>query len=359
MKWLKSALLIFSLLICNCSFSQPDQEKNTSIKNYSAEDLQHATFGGGCFWCLEPPFENLDGVVEVLSGYSGGDKENPTYSEVSSGRSGHIEVVQISFDPQIISYAELLDIYWKQLDPTDAGGSFYDRGSQYTSVIFYHDKNQKELAEDSKARLDASAIFEKPIVTKIEKFKAFYPAEEYHQDYYQKSPVKYKSYRKGSGRDRFISGLWGDEGVSRYTRPSDEEIKNRLTELQYMVTHKNGTEKPFNNKYCKNKKEGIYVDIVSGEPLFSSTNKFDSGTGWPSFTKPVDPRYLKKNSDTTFFMERIEVRSKFGDSHLGHVFNDGPEPTGLRYCINSASLRFIPKGKMKEEGYGEFLWLFK
>ncbi|GAB6283039.1 MAG: peptide-methionine (R)-S-oxide reductase MsrB [Ignavibacterium sp.] len=321
--------------------------------------LEKATFAGGCFWCIEAAFEKVDGVKEVISGYSGGEVVNPTYEQVSSSKTGHHESVQVIYDPSIVSYAELIDIFWKQFDPTDDGGSFVDRGSQYTSAIFYHNEIQKKLALSSKEMLEKSGRFNKPIVTQIIEFKNFYTAEDYHQDFYKKNPEHYNSYREASGRDQFIAKCWVDFSRLKFTKPSDEIIKNKLTPLQYEVTQNAYTEKPFDNEYDNNEAEGIYVDIVTGEPLFSSKDKFDSGCGWPSFTKPIDPTSLKKQTDNSHNMSRIEVKSKIGETHLGHVFNDGPEPTNLRYCINSASLRFIPKEKMQEEGYGDYLWLFK
>jgi len=359
MKKILSILFTVSLFATACSETDMKEDpkdsemKTETVKLDGNEEI--ATLAGGCFWCMEAPFEKVQGVVKVVSGYAGGTKENPTYKEVSSGKTDYRESIQVYYDPEVLSYAEILDVYWRQFDPTDEGGSFGDRGHQYTSAIFYHNGKQKDIAEQSKKELDNSGIFNKPIVTPIIKFTTFYPAEDYHQDYYKKDPDRYYSYRKGSGRDTFIMETWGEE--KKYTKPSEEELKKKLTDLQYKVTQKEGTERAFNNEYWDNHKAGIYVDIVSGEPLFSSKDKFESGTGWPSFIKPIDPKHIVKKEDSSLGMRRVEVRSKIGDSHLGHVFEDGPEPTGLRYCMNSASMRFIPKEKMKEEGYGEYLWL--
>ena len=332
----------------------------------TGNDLRTATFAGGCFWCVEADFEKIDGVLAVISGYCGGHEEDPTYEEVAAGGTGHAEAVQVIFDPKRVSYSELLEFFWRHVDPTDPGGQFADRGSPYRTAIFYHDDEQRRLAEASKMELTKSGVFDKPIATEIVEFKRFYEAEGYHQDYYKTHELRYKYYRWNSGRDRFLDRVWGDRerGASKprkdpeYAKPGDEELRKRLTPLQYEVTQRDGTEPAFDNEYFDDKAEGIYVDVVSGEPLFSSLDKFDSGTGWPSFTRPLEPANIVEKTDRKLFMTRTEVRSRRGDSHLGHVFPDGPAPTGLRYCINSAALRFVPLEDLEKEGYGEYLRRF-
>ncbi|MGL1861588.1 MAG: peptide-methionine (R)-S-oxide reductase MsrB [Pseudodesulfovibrio sp.] len=333
--------------------------------------LEVATVAGGCFWCVESDMEKLPGVVKAVSGYAGGKELNPTYGEVSGGTTGHREAVQVFFDPEKVSYGEVLDHFWKHFDPTDEEGSFGDRGYQYTSAIFTHSREQFDVAEASKKALNESGRFANPVVTPIIEFTSFFDAEEYHQDYYKKSPTKYKTYRYFSGRDRFVDKTWGDEakpkaktlaptsGAGAFVMPDDATLKASLTSMQYKVTQHEGTEPPYKNEFWDNKQEGIYVDVISGEPLFSSADKFKSGTGWPSFTRPLVAGNVVEKKDSTFFMVRTEVRSKNADSHLGHLFDDGPQPTGLRYCINSASMRFVAKEDLGNEGLEEYSDLFE
>lgn len=314
---------------------------------------QVATFAGGCFWCMVSPFDEYPGVIAVVSGYTGGKVKNPTYEQVCAGDTGHVEAVQITFAPHILPYETLLEMFWRQIDPTDSSGQFCDQGSSYRTAIFYHTPEQKAAAEASKQALAVSGRFEDPIVTPILPAQEFWPAEEYHQGFYKKNHAHYKRYRQGSGRDEFIQKHW-------FQAKDPAALKEKLTERQYWITQEKGTEPPFKNEYWNEEREGIYVDIVSGEPLFTSLDKYDAGCGWPSFSRPLHKDSIEEKVDKSHGMVRTEVRSKLSDSHLGHLFDDGPrEAGGRRYCINSAALRFIPKEDMAKEGYGNYLALFE
>lgn len=314
--------------------------------------MAKATFAGGCFWCMVKPFHKYEGVERVISGYTGGHVDNPTYQQVCSETTGHLEAIEVTFDPDVISYEELLRIYWRQIDPTDGGGQFNDRGESYRPAIFYHSEEQRVAAERSKQEIEDSGRFDRPIEVEIRPAKTFWEAEDYHQDYYKKNPFRYEMYRVGSGRAKFVKEAWSDKKLQK-------ELKDRLTPMQYKVTQENGTEPPFQNEYWDEEREGLYVDVIDGTPLFTSRDKFQSNCGWPSFSRPIEEKRVDMNMDTTHHMVRTEVRSKRADSHLGHLFDDGPkELGGLRYCINSAALRFIPKEELESAGYGEYKHLF-
>ena len=330
------------------------------------KDEKVAYVAGGCFWCTESDYEKIIGVKDVISGYMGGHIDNPSYNQVAGGESGHREVVKIVYDPNKMSYRRIALELLRETDPTDAGGSFYDRGHQYTSAIYYQTEEEKKIAEEIIRAVEERGVFDKPIATSIEAAGTFWVAEEYHQDYYKKNPVQYNYYRKGSGRDAFIeSDLFEEQETTmskwkQYQKPDEEALRKMLSPLQYKITQQEGTERAFDNEYWDNHEEGIYVDIISGEPLFSSTDKFDSGTGWPSFLRPLDKSFVTEHQDYKLIVPRTEIRSRYADSHLGHIILDGPEDNDkIRYCMNSAALRFVPKEELEQEGLGEYLDLFE
>lgn len=327
-----------------------------------------ATFAGGCFWCLEADILHLPGVLSVTSGYTGGEVQDPGYDEVCEGGTGHFEAVELRFDPDLVDYRALVDWFWRRIDPTNADGQFCDHGSQYHTAIFYHGADQEREARASLQALTDAQSLGKPVVTEILPAELFYPAEEHHQQYGKKNPRRYTLYRMGCGRDATLGRLWGSQVadplfgyVPRLPRrtPPEAELRGLLSPLAYRVAREDGTEPAFENAYHAEHRPGLYVDAVSGAPLFASLHKYDSGTGWPSFTRPLMPGNIVTRADKKLLLPRTEVRSWHSGSHLGHVFDDGPrEAGGLRYCLNSASLRFIPAGELAECGYPRYAGLF-
>jgi peptide methionine sulfoxide reductase msrA/msrB len=345
-----------------------------------ATGIRTAVFGNGCFWCVEHDLAKVDGVIDVVSGYAGGTTENPDYKNYDEG--GHREVVLVTYEASQVSYGNLVEHIIKHGDPTDANGSFKDRGAEYAPAIYYETPEEAATARAVIAAVDGAGVFSAPLPLPVLPRVTFYPAEEYHQDYSDKNPLKYGYYRAASGRTAFITSTWGDD-LNRFTYsriapttesanaavaqfavsswqgyrlPSEQALRAQLSTQSYAVTREDDTERAGTSPLDKNYEPGIYVDIISGEPVYSSKDKFDSGTGWPSFVKPITEDAVTLHEDNTLFSKRTEVRSRYSDSHLGHVFDDGPDDRGgKRYCMNGAALRFIAKADMKAAGYEYWL----
>ena len=357
------------LLLCTGCAAKPVQREemepmNTNEANKITDSgSQHTIYlAGGCFWGLEGYFKRLPGVGATQVGYANGRTENPSYEDVCYKDTGHAETVLVTYNPAVLPIATLLDAFFAVVDPTSVDRQGNDRGTQYRSGIYYTDEADRAEIEAAVER--QRPLYAQPIATEVLPLENFYTAEEYHQDYLDKNPGGY-CHIDLSAADRFAKENGLAEGALRidpaaYPVPSDEALRRRLTDLQYRVTQEAATERPFDNEFDSHFQKGIYVDIVTGEPLFCSTDKFQSGCGWPAFSKPITQEVVTEQTDTAFGMQRTEVRSRAGDSHLGHVFTDGPkESGGLRYCINSASLRFVPYASMEAEGYGYLLSLFQ
>lgn len=354
-------VLIAMTLLPLQGFSAPinsvNQQKKIALKNKTMNREKTIYLAGGCFWGTEHFLKMIRGVKHTEVGFANGNIKNPSYKQVCTGTTNFAETVKVEYNPEAVSLKLILELYFKTIDPTSINQQGHDRGSQYRTGIYYTDPLDlpviHSVVEAIKAR------YTRTVAVEVKPLENFYKAEDYHQDYLDKNPGGYChldpslfALAKQSNAEKAT--------VETYEKPDDATLRSKLTEMQYDVTQKGKTEPAFHNEYWDEHRTGIYVDIATGEPLFLSTDKFDSGCGWPSFSKPISKSLIKEKMDTSYGMHRTEVRSKAGDSHLGHVFNDGPaERGGLRYCINSASIRFIPLEKMKEEGYGQFIPLLK
>lgn len=312
---------------------------------------------GGCFWGVEAFMKNVPGVVQTEVGYANGKTENPTYEEVCRNDTGHAETVYIKYNPHRVSLNSLLDYFFRIIDPTLLNRQGHDIGKQYRTGIYYKNLADKRIIEEYIRGKQNE--FSRKILTEVLPLENFYKAEEYHQAYLDKNPNGYCHIDF-----ELINSLKREAPVkvdpTTYKKADEAQLKQMLSREQYEVTQNKATEPAFANEFWDNHKKGIYVDIVTGEPLFVSTDKFDSGCGWPSFTRPIDDEAIEYYEDKSHGMFRTEVTSRVGKSHLGHIFEDGPvEEGGLRYCINSASLKFISLEEMKEKGYGEYIKMVK
>ena len=353
MKYTKTFLILTALfggLQSSLTYADnPTSSKEQKMTMESKQEQRIIYLAGGCFWGLEAYMERIQGVTDAVSGYANGKGDTTNYQLLHA--TDHAETVKVTYDPNKISLDKLLQYYFRVIDPTSINKQGNDRGRQYRTGIYYQDGADKAVIEQALAQLQTK--YKKPVQIEVQPLKNYIVAEEYHQDYLKKNPNGYCH----------IDITKADEPVideKDYPKPSDAELKAKLTPLQYSVTQNKHTERSFSNEYWDNFQPGIYVDITTGEPVFSSNDKFESGCGWPSFTKPIAKEVVHYQTDNSFNMQRTEVLSRAGNAHLGHVFDDGPKDKGgLRYCINSASIKFIPLAEMEKAGYGYLIQSIK
>lgn len=351
---IKNILFIFMLSFCFKTVSIHSVQSTMSNQTTTMDNLKNIYFAGGCFWGTEHFLKQIYGVKKTLAGYANGNIKNPTYQQICNDNTDFAETVKIEYDPKELNLKLLIELFFRTIDPTSLNKQGNDRGTQYRTGIYYTDPADLPIIQSAVEEL--AKKYSEPIVLEVKPLKNFYPAEEYHQDYLDKHPGGYCHINPKLFDMARNANAPSNKGSRTFQKTDDATLRKHLTPTQYAVTQQNATEHPFQNEYWDEEREGIYVDITTGEPLFISTDKFGSGCGWPSFSKPISKDLIQEKRDTSHGITRTEVRSALGNAHLGHVFNDGPiSKGGLRYCINSASLRFIPKEKMKEEGYGEYI----
>lgn len=350
-------IAIVGLFLTSCTkpLDNIPNKVHTNVRTLLAQSpsIQRIYFAGGCFWGVEAYFDKIDGVEDVISGYANGNIENPTYNQVMLGNTEFAETVEVTYDETIVSLEALIVHYFKVIDPTSLNKQGNDVGDQYRTGIYY--RNEEDFSTINTLLNLEQLKWDKEIVVENEPLENFYRAEEYHQDYLDKNPNGYCHINLNSYLDDYEM-----IDTENYPALSEDEIWEKLTPTQVKITQYNGTDPRFGHEYTDLKDKGIYVDVVTGEPLFSSLAKYDSGSGWPSFTEPIVEEVVRFVIDNTNSIRRVEVRSRSGDSHLGHVFDDGPpESGGLRYCINGSALEFVAYDDMESKGYGYLLFLFE